>query len=312
MLAVLRQGLDRPGFEPRWTLMSVTRIDEPVLASTADRLGLWFDLDESGRDPSAAGDAIRRQLAWEREPAAFAQDWQPAQEALLRSVREGRQRLTRVACGAGAELELQRLALHHGAPGLRPGLFAVRAACAHAALRGALEVGEVDVAFARARVLAPRGSNSETGGGSSSAPAAAATAAATATGSLTAERDRVHEPAPMIPALPMPEPTPGYAKKTGRRGTLVASPTGRGSRSRPAHGRRGRIDWVPTLRRAAAAGRPATGPLALTIRSEDLMLRDRQRRAGCLFVLVVDASGSMAKNRVREAKSAAIGLLRQA
>jgi magnesium chelatase subunit D len=52
--------------------------------------------------------------------------------------------------------------------------------------------------------------------------------------------------------------------------------------------------------------------LALTIRSEDLMLRDRQRRAGCLFVLVVDASGSMAKNRVREAKSAAIGLLRQA
>jgi magnesium chelatase subunit D len=48
------------------------------------------------------------------------------------------------------------------------------------------------------------------------------------------------------------------------------------------------------------------------VRPSDLVYRRRTERAGILFVIAVDASGSMARNRMREAKGAVLRLLRDA
>ena len=62
--------------------------------------------------------------------------------------------------------------------------------------------------------------------------------------------------------------------------------------------------------------RPATPVLGsakkIEIRADDLRLKRFKDKAGVLFIFVVDASGSMALNRMREAKGAVTQLLQQA
>ena len=115
----------------------------------------------------------------------------------------------------------------------------------------------------------------------------------------------------------------------------TTSVTGRGtSRRRGATGTVGRMTTRPvgrsvavaaTLRRAAMAAvsrgermtsvadtmgdRPSH---RLRIRIDDVVYRERRRRCGTLFVFAVDASGSMATGRMREAKGAVLRLLERA
>jgi magnesium chelatase subunit D len=83
------------------------------------------------------------------------------------------------------------------------------------------------------------------------------------------------------------------------RGRYVTAVVGRTPASRIA------ID--ATLRAAAATG--ATNPLAL--HSDSLRFKHFTRRRGSLFIFAIDTSGSMAAKRIDQAKSAALGLLRQ-
>lgn len=119
--------------------------------------------------------------------------------------------------------------------------------------------------------------------------------------------------------------------KSGSRGT-TSGQRGRHIRSVPGLPGEGRLDVIATLRAAApwqrirkkqrtrkssgtkqggAAGR---GRKAATVRlrAEDLQVKRYRSKAGTLFCFLVDASGSMALHRMRQAKGAVNALLQQA
>ncbi len=76
----------------------------------------------------------------------------------------------------------------------------------------------------------------------------------------------------------------------------------------------GRLALDATIR--AAAARPAAKEAGATkcavrIGAEDLRFKRLSRKTGTLYILAVDASGSMAFNRIRQAKGALVKLLRK-
>jgi magnesium chelatase subunit D len=103
--------------------------------------------------------------------------------------------------------------------------------------------------------------------------------------------------------------------RTGSRGATLGA-RGRHIRSLAGDPRRARIDIGATLR-AAAPWQPlrrAAGGTSdrVMLRGTDLRVRQFRTRAGALFLFAVDASGSMALNRMRQAKGAVQALLQRA
>ncbi len=133
--------------------------------------------------------------------------------------------------------------------------------------------------------------------------------------------------------------------KAGSRGEAYNWKRGRHVQSVPGKPGRGRIAIIDTLRAAAPfqnirrteASQKSSAPIGsenkvvnrnistkiqnsklktqnskVLVRSDDLRLKRYKDKAGVLFIFVVDASGSMALNRMREAKGAVTQLLQQA
>ena len=109
--------------------------------------------------------------------------------------------------------------------------------------------------------------------------------------------------------------------RAGSRGEALNSRRGRFVRARPGTPREGRIALIPTLlaaapwqdsRREEALARGRVERAGLMIRGEDLRIRQYRDKSGTLFVFLVDASGSMALNRMRQAKGAVASLLQNA
>jgi magnesium chelatase subunit D len=109
--------------------------------------------------------------------------------------------------------------------------------------------------------------------------------------------------------------------KSGSRGSTNGK-RGRHIRSLPGDPRRNRIDISATLR-AAAPWQPlrrsvpadATAHRGLSnvkLRGDDIRVKQYKSKAGALFLFAVDASGSMALHRMRQAKGAVHTLLQRA
>ncbi|MCS7079228.1 MAG: magnesium chelatase ATPase subunit D [Chloracidobacterium sp.] len=117
-----------------------------------------------------------------------------------------------------------------------------------------------------------------------------------------------------------------FAKKVrlgryGKRSERDNFQSGRYVRSVPGEPSRGRVAIEATLRQAAphqparrqkalAAGQPQAAARVL-LTKDDVRLKRLRRRTGALIVFIVDASGSMAANRMGQAKGAVVELLRQ-
>jgi magnesium chelatase subunit D len=104
--------------------------------------------------------------------------------------------------------------------------------------------------------------------------------------------------------------------RSGSRGT-TSGKRGRHIRSLPGDPRRARIDVPGTLRAAAPWQRlrdahNGHSERKLHLRADDLRVKQFRSKAGALFCFVVDASGSMALHRMRQAKGAVHALLQQA
>lgn len=113
----------------------------------------------------------------------------------------------------------------------------------------------------------------------------------------------------------------GRRSSSGSRGEALNNRRGRFVRARPGAPREGRIALIPTLlaaapwqdsRRAEALGRGQVLRPGLMVRADDLRVRQYRDKSGTLFVFLVDASGSMALNRMRQAKGAVASLLQNA
>ncbi len=111
------------------------------------------------------------------------------------------------------------------------------------------------------------------------------------------------------------EALPFRAVRRGRSGSRGSTLGRRGRHIRSIAGdpRRARIDIAATLRAAAPwqqlRGSTNTG---VQLRNDDLRVKQYRAKAGALFLFAVDASGSMALNRMRQAKGAVQTLLQRA
>lgn len=105
-----------------------------------DRFGLSVDV-RSPEDLATRVSVVRRRDAFERDPAAFDQDWRKEQAKLRSRIAAARRRLPGVDCPDAAIETASRLCLQLGVDGLRGELTLVRAARAVAALDGADAVG---------------------------------------------------------------------------------------------------------------------------------------------------------------------------
>ncbi|WP_189113770.1 VWA domain-containing protein [Pilimelia terevasa] len=118
-----------------------------------DRFGLVVSVAAPGRAPERA-EVVRRRLAYEADPTAFAARWSPEDAALAGRIAAARERLGAVRL---PDRELDRIAaicLDYGVDGLRADIVVARCAVALAAWHGHPEVRVDDVRDA-ARLALP-------------------------------------------------------------------------------------------------------------------------------------------------------------
>ena len=257
-------------------------------------------------------------------------------------VAQARRRLARVE-GSRVARDLVALADALGIRSMRACVLALRAARAHAALGGRVTVGVEDVEVAAQLVLAPRATRLPPEL-EPAPPAAPPPDEGMNEGGERSEGDSRREGIPeeilleAVRALLPPDvlaPSASAARRrvhsAGRRGReSQGGERGRQLRAAPGRLEGGRrLDVVATVRTAApwqparrrerevpvtddaTPAAPAPPRRALDVRRDDFRIRRYKRQTGTTTIIAVDASGSMAMQRLAEAKGAVELLLAQ-
>ncbi|WP_414641738.1 putative cobaltochelatase [Amycolatopsis sp.] len=307
-----------------------------------DRFGLTVEV-ASSRDPEQRVEVVRRRLAYEADPEAFAAQYADEDAKLAADIEAAQRLLPAVKLPDDALRQIAEVCASFEVDGMRADIVTARTAVAHAAWAGRDEVTTDDVRVAARLALPhrrrrnpfdapgiseeqleqalqdaqpPEPGPEDDGPGSGSTP----------------------EEAPQdVPQGSEPQPQPQPQNGGGQQKTVGAGETfkarvfrvqgmgegERGRRSRaitdsgrtigvqPPSVRDGRPHLVATVKAAAphqkSRGRDGAG---LKLRPEDLRYALREGREGNLVLFCVDASGSMgAKARMREVKSAVLSLL---
>lgn len=305
-------------------------------AHLLDRVGLIVALPRPGA-ATARAEVVRRHLS---PPGDL---WAEDLEMLRELVATAQGGLAEVQLGERQAREIAAAALAFGVQGHRADLFAQLAARASAALALRDRVEREDLALAVRLVLAPRATRHPDAAPPDTPPD---TADAASAGAPPPGRDTGQTP-PDTPAPPPEEDLqlgdevlaaiatdlpdvlaalPFRAARGGRSGSRGSTEGRRGRHvaSVPGGPREGRLDVIATLRAAArwqrlrphrqisdGDGRRG-GARRLAIRAQDLRVKRFRDKAGALFLFAVDASGSMALNRMRQAKGAVHALLERA
>jgi magnesium chelatase subunit D len=140
----------------RFVLVGTMNVEEGELRpQLLDRFGLGVEV-RAPREAGVRAEIVRRRLAFERDPIAFAERWREADVELASRIAAARERFGAVRL---PERELLRIAGACAAlnvDGVRGDIVSARAACALAALDGAEEVTEEHVRRAAALALAHR------------------------------------------------------------------------------------------------------------------------------------------------------------
>lgn len=291
-------------------------------AHLLDRLGLIVMIPTI-RASEARASIVRRHL----QPDA--ETWSDEAQLLSGLIESAREQLPRIKLGDSQRRELIRMADALGVQGHRADLFAVRVARASAALGLRDDVQREDLELAARLVLIPRATRHPDQ--SSSAPPPEPTASeATPPPEARDDDERDAEQLPSEEeielaeevleslAVDLPDALASLSfarQRSGRSGSRGATSGQRGRHvsSVPGLPRGQRLDVIATLRAAARWQRVRTRRrqgIALT--SDDFRVKKYRSKAGALFIFAVDASGSMALNRMRQAKGAVHALLEQA
>ncbi|MBG0833040.1 magnesium chelatase subunit D family protein [Planomonospora sp. ID67723] len=118
-----------------------------------DRFGLTVEVRAS-RDPAERAEVVRRRLAFEAGPAAFAADWAVQEAALAARIAQARARVPHVVLPDAALRRIATVCAGFDVDGLRADLVTANAAIAHAAWQGRTRVTAEDVREA-ARLALP-------------------------------------------------------------------------------------------------------------------------------------------------------------
>jgi magnesium chelatase subunit D len=322
--------------------------ERPTSEWMADKVAFLIGAEVRG-DAGSVVALISRLEAFARDPARFAEEHREREEMLGRQVMTARLLHPLIEPGVLALTEIAGEALALGVAGNRADIFAAKAARAHAALRGSRVIEEIDLKFAIATVLAPRAANvpeeqepsrdpestpmppsprndgeereerAEGGSGREEGESDGEDAGGGTGDAPGAPDDDEH----LYDAIDFDAPLPKLAEffadarrsgTTGSRGIAEQWRRGRHTRSLIAEHRGKTIAVGATLRAAAPHQRErrGAGEKRVVVRRDDLRLKRFRERAGTLFIFCVDASGSMALNRMREAKGAVTRLLSDA
>jgi magnesium chelatase subunit D len=326
----------------RFILVGTMNVEEGELRpQLLDRFGLGVEVG-SPTEPGVRAEIVRRRLAFEADPGAFAERWRPEEERLAARVVDARARLDSVRLPEHELLRITGACARLGVDGVRGDIVSARAARALAALDGAAEVGEDQVRRAAALALAHRRRRDPLDGqppsddelqraldeaGGEEPPeepppppprGGGDRAAAPAGGEDAASAGPPEEPGERRPSPQAPAPSRNDAPLPARLDKAALSLTGvgrgpAGGRARAAGPGAGSIDSRPAP--------PGAGDLALVASIRARMLGDarplrehvRAGREGAFLCMVVDASGSMgSQRRLARVKGALAELLRDA
>ena len=295
-------------------------VEGEVRRGLLDRIGLIVPLlPQTGERERA--EVVRRNLA--HPPNGDAED----ETTMLRAmIADAREHLPTVHIAEEQMQALVQTALSLGVEGNRADVFAVQAALAKAALDGREAVDDDDLKLAVRLVLLPRATRvpaqeaperrerettPHAQGDQPGDPNTPAPAQATLE-ELLLEAAAVDLPAGLLD-LPFAGKRCGHG---GSRGAALSSRRGRFVRAVAGDPRGQRIALLPTLIAAAPWQKVRRAKrnvgARLDIRREDIRVKRFRDKAGTLYIFVVDASGSMAINRMREAKGAVVRLLQDA
>jgi magnesium chelatase subunit D len=348
LMSALDQGvlhLEREGLsqrlEARFALLATFDPAEGRPRShLLDRIGLIAQMPALKESHHRRAIIERHTVEWNAfQQGTGASDWQDELEMLQALVQMARAQLPTVQITPAQINELSTTALSLGIEGHRADFFALLAARASAALALRDEVDDADLQVALRYVLLPRATRlppiaapepTEVSAPESAAPESAAPAEASAQPSDGTHEEAGHESA--LPAADQLALTPQILEAaaaelpslfdslpfhhqqhaaSGSRGSTTGQ-RGRHVGSRPGTAREGKIDLLATLRAAARWQRLRSGPRRVKIQADDLRIKQFRSKAGALFIFAVDASGSMALNRMRQAKGAVHAMLEQA
>ncbi|MCK0177357.1 magnesium chelatase subunit D family protein [Mycolicibacterium sp. F2034L] len=341
---VERDGISH-SHEAKFILIGTMNPEEGELRpQLLDRFGLTVDIAAS-RDVDVRVEVIRRRMAFEADPAGFAERYTDSDADLSRRVSTARALVDSVVLPDNELRRIAALCAAFDVDGMRADLVVARTAVAHAAWRGETTVCEEDIRVAAELALPHRRRRDpfdDPGLDPQRLDEAMAEAGESADG-----------PPPDGDPEPDPEPDPPGGGTPGPTGESPKPPSGqRDSSSQPrpsaapsaafrtrtltvpgigegAPGRRSRarnrtgtvvsatadadghgLHVFGTLLAAAGSqrrsGRPRPGP-------QDVRRAVREGREGNLVVFVVDASGSMAaRDRMAAVGGATLSLLRDA
>ena len=328
----------------RFLLVGTMNVEEGELRpQLLDRFGLGVEV-RAPRDPAERAEIVRRRLAFQADPAAFAAHWGPREAALRERIAAARERLPAVRLPERELLRITGACAALGIDGARGDIVTARAAQALAALEGDNEVTEAHVRRAAPLALSHRRRRDPLGedegqesdldraldGDDDEPPPEGSGPPPSGNGDEPAAN-----PQPPSPGSDPPEASPQPSQGSDpwrvpareRRDAPApaslplealalagagAGPTGRRARTKSPVG--GAIDSRP------AAPEPDDLAIVATLRARLLgadagHLREHVRagREGALLCLVIDASGSMgARRRLARVKGALIALLRDA
>jgi magnesium chelatase subunit D len=321
--------------DARFLLVGTMNAEEGELRpQLLDRFGLAVEV-AAPVEPLVRAEIVRRRLAYEADPVAFAVAWADDDADVAASVIAARERLASVRLGERELDRIVRACAQIGVDGMRGDVVTARTARVLAALEGVDAVSAEHVRRAAHLALAHRRRRDPLGAGGAADPGDIDRALEEEAGGPGDEPP----PPPPPPSRGAPPPPHG-ADGPAPQATDLAAPAPRDRLDAPERAQA--LILPPLLQRGGAArsGRSARarGPAAAPIDSraaladcDDLALvatlRERlatgdaaARRAnvragreGTLLCLVIDASGSMAaRRRMARVKGALLGLLRDA
>ncbi|MGV1087860.1 MAG: magnesium chelatase subunit D family protein [Mycobacterium sp.] len=342
--AMGRVHIERDGVshshDSRFILIGTMNPEEGELRpQLLDRFGLTVDVAAS-REVAVRSEVIRARLAYEADPAGFAERHAAADRELGERIAAAR------ALVAGVVLpdsELNRIAALCAAfdvDGMRADLVVARTAVAHAAWRGAETVAEEDIRVAAELALPHRrrrdpfddpgldperldeamreaaasagdpepepDPDPEPGGGSRPSDDSSESTVRQPNSSSTPRPSAAPSPAFRTRALTVP----GIGEGAAGRRSAARNSTGAVVRPSPTPERGYGLHLFGTL--LSAAGR-STGRGPVRPEVADIRRAERIGREGNLVIFVVDASGSMAaRDRMAAVSGAALSLLRDA
>lgn len=299
--------------------------DGPVRWHILDRLGLIVAASRQS-DLETRQKVIETVAAFERDPEALQMLYAEETTLLRNLLTDARQRLPQVTLGDETLHWLCARAAALGTVGQRAEYFATLAARANAALEGRTTVNEDDCRTAEFFVLLPRATQRPESEPEPPPPPPP-----------PPSESSEDEPEPPSPPEELEDlalvfdaeeaaldadfdflpkrrgwgatgnaPSATTFNPGGTSAPCRANPRGGASPSKPRCARPHRTSR-PAARSCSPRGRRPTGYCS----KDDVRLKKLRQRTGALIVFIVDASGSMAANRMGQAKGAVVELLRQ-